>query len=130
MTPAAPYPVDALFAALNAAPDDAARAMLLASATPELRAKLTNRLRYLRLHSETDATCAAEAAAHAEFSRQLDGCADDAARAALIQGAHRDPKRGVAWVSEWRWRRTATPDDWRVRYLRMIGVDDAQRAPA
>jgi hypothetical protein len=60
---------------------------------------------------------------YAEFSSTLGAAADDAARLALIAQAQRDPQRGPAWLTEWQWRRRATAEDWRRRYLALVTVD-------
>jgi hypothetical protein len=72
---------------------------------------------YHRHKAEVDAAIAAETAALAEFSRKLDAAPDDDARLAII--AATDP----TLVAEWRWRLTATVDDWRRRYLHLAGCD-------
>jgi hypothetical protein len=118
-----PTTPEALLAVLDAARDDTVRSALLSSASRELRQKLKTLLVCRRFGVQVAANIRAEAAAFAEFSRTLDTAVDDAARLAIIEAAQRDPQRGAAWVSEWQWRLTATAEDWRRRYLKMIGMD-------
>lgn len=109
-----PDPVAELSAALDAAGTDEERSALLAAAPRKVRERLNATLTYRKLVSDADNPYAA-------FTSALDAAPDDDARRALIAAARRDPKRGAAFLSEWTWRRTATADDARRRYLAMIG---------
>jgi hypothetical protein len=100
-----------LLAALDAVPDDASRARLLAAASRDLRAQLNALLAYRELSAPS-----AQEAAFAEFSRRLDAAVDDAERAAIIAGTDK------TFRSEWAWRQDATEDDWRRRYLASSGA--------
>lgn len=111
---------DRLVAALDAAPDDAARAALLAGCPKNLLAQLNAALVYRRFIAESDAAVAAEKAAFEAFTTELDAQPDDAARLLIIEAARRDPQRGAAWLAEWHWQRTATTQDWCERYLAMV----------
>jgi hypothetical protein len=116
-----------LLAALDAAPDDAARIALLGAAPRRVRETLQSELIYRKVMTDSSGECAAEAAAYAAFTRALDDAACDMARMAIIEAAERDPQRGPAWLAEWNWRRTATTEDWARRYFAAIGVE-AQRS--
>jgi hypothetical protein len=115
---------DCFIASLDAAPDDAARQALLARCPPALLEAVNATLCYRRFRHETDAASAAEAAAFAAFTQQLDAAADDAERLAVIEAARRDPQRGGAFVSEWTWRRAASAADWLRRYFELAGATD------
>jgi len=106
-------PVAELSAALDVAADDTERTALLAAAPKQIREQLNTRLKYRRFISGSSVDL------YAAFTTQLDAAADDATRLALIAQAQCDPKRGAAFLSEWAWRRGATADDWRRRYLTM-----------
>lgn len=106
-------PVAALSAALDAAASDAERTSLLAAAPKRTREQLNTRLTYLKFTRDSSVD------PYTAFTAQLDAAADDSARLALIAQAQRDPQRGTAFLGEWTWRRSATADDWRRRYLTM-----------
>lgn len=109
-----PDPVAALSAALDAAASDEERSALSAAAPRKVRESLNARLTYRKSITDIDTRYAA-------FTAQLEAAADDSARLALIAAAQRDPKRGAAFLSEWTWRRTATENESRRRYLALIG---------
>jgi hypothetical protein len=115
---------DRLLEALDAAPDDAARLALLSAAPRTVREQLNAELIYRKFMTDTDAEVAAEQAAFDGFARDLDAAPDDAARLRIIATAHADPQRGAAWLAEWRWRRTATCEDWMRRYLMAAAGDN------
>lgn len=106
-------PVAELSAALDVAADDTERTALLAAASKQTREQLNALLTYRRFIPESNVDD------YATFTAQLDAAEDDAARLALIAQAQRDPRRGAAFLGEWTWRRSATADDWRRRYLAM-----------
>lgn len=106
-------PVGELSAALDAAASDAQRTALLAAAPKQTRERFNAFLTYRKLIRDSNVDV------YAAFTGQLDAAADDAARLALIAQAQRDPQRGAAFLSEWTWRRSATAEDWRRRYLVM-----------
>jgi hypothetical protein len=72
------------------------------------------RLVYQRFIAESNREVEAETRKLAEFSESLEAAGDDAARLSIILAA--DPK----FLAEWRWRQTATTEDWRKRYLAML----------
>ena len=109
--------VGQLLEALNAAQDDAERMALLNAAPRRLREQLNACLFYRKFMADTEAAVATQQAAFDAFTQQLDAAPDDAARLRLIAAAQADPQRGRAWLSEWSWRRTATLDHWRRRYM-------------
>jgi hypothetical protein len=111
---------DRLLSALDAAPNDAARAALLAGCSPSQLAQLNALLAYLQMQADVAERCAAEKAAFEAFSAELDAAPDDAARLQIIDAARSDPQRGAGFVSEWAWRRTATVADWSDRYLALV----------
>jgi hypothetical protein len=108
---------DKLLAALDAARDDAERLALLNAVPRKVREELAAELCYRKFIADTAAAVAAERAALAAFSRELDEAPDDSARLRVIATAQADPGRGPAFVTEWSWQRNATEDDWRRRYL-------------
>lgn len=116
--PIAPTTPEALHAALEAAPDDAARARLLAAASRDLRAQFNAMLVYRQLNADVEAACTAQAAAFEAFTRLLDAAADDAGRAAIIAATDK------AFVAEWTWRVDATADDWRRRFFALANPDE------
>src|SRR5690242_18634581 len=98
---------DDLLAALDAAPDDAARAALLAGRSPAELEQLQAALVYRQFHVDVGAAVAAELAAKQRFSVELDAAATDEARLRIIEAAQADPQRGPSWVARWKWERTA-----------------------
>jgi hypothetical protein len=106
--PAPVHPVDALAAELEAAADDTARAAILAAAPKRTREMLQTRLQYQALMRPT-------VDPYTAFERGLAAATDDAARTALFAA------RDARFLSEWRWRATATADSWRRRYLALLG---------
>jgi hypothetical protein len=111
---------DTLLEQLDAAPGDNARAVLLAGSSPDLLAELNATLAYRKFVADIAERCAAEEAAFAAFTAELDGASDDAARVQLIEAARSDPQRGAAWLAEWHWQRTASVEDWSRRYVEML----------
>lgn len=111
-----PDPVAELSAALDTAATDEERSALLAAAPRKVRERLNATLTYRKLIADVDTN-----SPYAAFEAQLDAAPLDNARRALIAAAQRDPKRGTAFLSEWTWRRTATADDSRRRYLALVG---------
>jgi hypothetical protein len=114
-------PAVVLSDALEAARDDGERAALLVAAPQQVRDRLSALLTYRRFVSGADAPD--PDAPFAELTRALDAAPDDNARLAVITAARQDPKRGSAFLREWRWRRTATSDGWRKRYLAEVAGD-------
>jgi hypothetical protein len=112
---------DALLAALDVASDDEARAALVANCPKKLLEQLHAALFYRKFIADSAAAVAAERAAFAAFTSELDAAPDDAARLHIIEAARRDPEGGEAFVAEWTWRRTATEADWAARYFAMLG---------
>jgi len=90
--PPPPSPVDVLAQALEAAETDAERSRLLTGVSREVRDRLNNRLRYLRImRSESP---------HATFERELAAALDDAARRTVIAS------RSAAFLNRWAlWQR-------------------------
>jgi hypothetical protein len=110
---------DELLEQLDAAPGDNARAVLLAGSSPDLLAELNATLAYRKFVADIAERCAAEEAAFAAFTAELDGASDYAARVQLIEAARSDPQRG-AWLAEWHWQCTASVEDWSRRYVAML----------
>jgi hypothetical protein len=111
---------DKLLAGLDAAPDDPARLALLNAAPRKVREALSHQLWYRKFISDSADASAAQQAAFDAFSRQLDEATDDDARLQIIAAAQADPQRGHDWLAEWSWRRTATEEDGRRRYLAAV----------
>jgi hypothetical protein len=103
---------DALLAALDAAADDSARAVLIA-ATPKATQE---QLGAIIAHRQMLAVGAAHTAALREFQRAIDAATDDDARRALI--AATDPQLMAGWV----WSRTASIEAQERRYLMVSGA--------
>jgi hypothetical protein len=112
---------DSLLAALDAAPDNAARAALLAGRHPRVLEELNAALVYRKLNADVEASLAAQRVAFTAFEAELDAAADDAARLKVIEAARSDPQRGPGFVSEWTWQRSASATDWAQRYMAMLG---------
>lgn len=109
-------PVVTLLAALDVAPDDEARAALLAAASDETRSQLANVLAYRRFIADVARAAENDERKRSDFTRLLDAAVDDATRVAIIRAA--DP----AMVAEWRWRASATEESWKRRYMALVGV--------
>lgn len=112
-----------LLAALDAALDYSAHLALLKAAHRRVRELLDCTLRYRKSVADTAAASAAEQATFDGFSQQLDAAPDDATRLRIIEAAQVEPHRGPAWLDEWKWRRTATCDDWMRRYSAAIRAE-------
>lgn len=108
--------VATLHAALDGAPDDEARAALLAAASDETRSQLANVLAYRRFIADVARAAENDERKREDFTRLLDAAVDDATRVAIIRAA--DP----AMVAEWRWRASATEESWKRRYMALVGV--------
>jgi hypothetical protein len=105
-------PVVTLAASLEAAGSDAERAKLLASSPRDIRQQLNARLVYL-----TSMRTPFPDDAYDVFERSLAAATNDAERTALIAG------RDATFLAEWAWRVKATQEDWRKRYLALVGGD-------
>jgi hypothetical protein len=115
-----------LLAALNAAPDDAARLALLSAAPRKAREQLKAELIYRSVIDGAAADVARQRAAFDKFSRELDAAPDDDARLRIIAAVQADPKRGPEWLAEYSWQRTATVEDWRKRYVATVCGESAR----
>ena len=110
--------VDTLLAALDAAPDDATRAVVIAAAPLATLDALAATLAYRAFMAGTTRQLAADDAARAAFTRSLQAAPDDAARLAIIRAT------APAFVAEYQWVQRATSDRWMKRYLQMIHFGD------
>jgi len=116
---------DALLAALDSAPDAAAREALLAGRPRELLEELHAAVVYRKIVADIAEKLAAERGAFEAFEAELDAAADDDARLKLIETARGDPRRGEDFLAEWAFQRTASAHDWSRRYVALIRAEGA-----
>ena len=112
--------IDRLLVALDTAGDEDARQAILDGCAAERLEQLVAALHYRRCTTETLATFTAEQLASEDCTAALDNAASDEERAGIVELARRDPERGTAWLSEFAWRRRATPFDAVRRYLALM----------
>ncbi len=112
-----------LLDALDRAPDHAAREALIARCHPSELNELQAALVYRQFCTEPAEQRAAQQAAFQSFENELAAAADDPGRLRIIERARLDPQRGPAWLAEWKWQRTASPQDWLNRYLALLRAE-------
>jgi hypothetical protein len=116
------HEAEQLAAALDAAPDYAARLALLNAAPREMYEQLSVLLVGRKFMADTDieAAVAAVLTDLSTFSQQLDAARDDDARKAIMEAVAADPDHGPVFISEWDWRRHATTVDWLNRFTPLL----------